>query len=297
MKVSILSPVFNESLYIDEMIRTVVAQSHSDWELLFVDDGSTDETADLIHTWTLTDPRIKLVSRDQKLGKVAAFNRAFDESSGSLLVLLAGDDRLPPDSLAIRHDSLFGSLGEVPETVGFFKIRTFSDQRRFDGMVLPKGGRSSRSGGSITLSRPLAQQLFPIDESLVSEDIWLASGATGLANKIVLGQEIVLDYRIHAGNSNPRMKPFQEMSDSIHSRHRAFKALLECQRFKLDEKSVCQLSTMWNAEQLRRNQRTLRLLITDLPILDRAAFASMSNPALYRLRSYFYGFFSGLRER
>src|SRR6187200_2452417 len=101
MKVSILSPVFNESLYIDEMIRTVVAQSHSDWELLFVDDGSTDETADLIHTWTLTDPRIKLVSRDQKLGKVAAFNRAFDESSGSLLVLLAGDDRLPPDSLAI----------------------------------------------------------------------------------------------------------------------------------------------------------------------------------------------------
>lgn len=298
MKISILSAVHNEQLYIEEMVRSVQAQSHSDWELLFASDGSTDRTDEIIKGFVEEDSRIALVSSGQKIGKVEAFNRAFDASQGSLIVLLAGDDTLPPDSLRVRLRAVGDVDPRVSSVVGFFKLRTMSENPKQDAMVLPRGEAGSHSGGTITLTRHLALRVFPIDASLVSEDLWLSRAAEGLADEVRDVPEIVLNYRIHEANSNPRNKTFAEMSASMAARHRAWRLLLESPRFELSSSTRSELQRLAALEELRAEQRTLAILRSSNSSLgDRAAYAAMSNPSLFWLRKRFFRLLSGRRSR
>lgn len=294
-KVSILSPVHNEAKLLGEMISSVQAQSLQEWELLFVDDGSVDKTESLIQQAAQDDPRVKLISGGQKVGKVRAFNLAYEHSTGQVIVLLAGDDRVPRNSLSLRYGSVAQFDAAAP-SVGFFKIRTFSDDPKYDGMVLPRKG-ASRSGGSITMNRALSDLLFPIDETLVSEDIWLSHAATDLATNTIQTEDIALEYRIHPGNSNPRAQSFDRMNASIHARHRAWQALLDCDRLDLSAEIREELRQLWRAEELRYQGRVVPILQTSLPLVERLAIASGASPILFVLRSKCYKAFSGHRRR
>lgn len=295
-RISILSAVHNEAHHVTEMIKSVQAQDLPEWEILFVDDGSTDDTAKLIQEHASADPRVRLISHGLKLGKVKAFNTAKEASRGDVIVLLAGDDRLPQGSLRTRWREV-SALPTSEPCVGFFKIRTFSTKKKYDGMVLPRGDGASRSGGSIAMNRAMADVLFPIDESLVAEDIWLAYGSADIAVHMVEMPDLVLDYRIHDGNSNPRDRPFAEMTESMHKRHRAWKALLDCERIPLSPDARRELDALWSAEELRYRGKLPALIARPtLPLVERAALASMASPALYWVRKRFYRFFSGRRE-
>ena len=178
--------------------------------------------------------------------------------------------------------------------MSFSKIITFSEDPRFHGMVLPRGSSANRSGGSIAMNRALADLVFPIDERLPSEDIWLAHSAIALAADLVELRDIVLEYRIHPGNSNPRGRSFEEMNSSMHERHRAWLALAESSRLNLPSASRQKLSYLWSAEQEGFAGNLLRVLISPgLTFAERASLASMANRALYALRSRFYKLFSG----
>jgi glycosyltransferase involved in cell wall biosynthesis len=296
VKVSILSAVFNESRHIDEMIDSVRSQSHSDWELLFVDDGSTDETPEKISRAAKSDQRIKLISKGVKLGKVGAFNRAYTAATGALIALLAGDDRLPPTSLEDRV-AAFSNVDQGQQAVAFFKLRTFSADAKFDGMVIPRGDSSSTSGGSITMNSSNAKKAFPIPETLAAEDIWLRYAATGPGSTVINRPHIVLEYRIHAGNTNPRAKPFREMSPAMHRRHLAYAALLEADGIQLDNEVRERLTHLREAEELRNAGLTWRLFnYQALALRDRAAFACMSNAVLWSIRGHFFKLMSGRRS-
>lgn len=297
MKVSVLSAVFNESQHLPQMIESIQGQSHSDWELILVDDGSTDGTHSIIEGAAVEDPRIINGSTGSKLGKVKAFNRAFELCRGDLVVIVGGDDWLPSDSLVSRVAAFEGRDTTLP-LVAFFKIRTVSADQRYDGIVLPKGRAASRSGGSISMTRALARMVFPIPEDLVAEDVWLASAAVDLADGIIDKPSIVLNYRIHEGNSNPRNRPFAEMTQSMHARHRAWLALLHASQFALSSETRQELHNLWAAEELRHAGETFKLLaFARIRLIDRVAMASMSSPFLYGVRTRFYRHLSGLRAR
>ncbi|MGO4276532.1 glycosyltransferase family 2 protein, partial [Paenibacillus sp. TAF58] len=61
MKVSILSPVHNEEMHLAEMIESVLAQSHADFELLIVDDGSVDRTVEVARSFEGRDSRVRVL--------------------------------------------------------------------------------------------------------------------------------------------------------------------------------------------------------------------------------------------
>jgi glycosyltransferase involved in cell wall biosynthesis len=293
VKISILSAVRNEALYIEEMINSVKAQDHAEWELLFVDDGSDDSTVERILAHADQDPRIRLVSAEGSVGKVAAFNLAFRAARGDLIVLAAGDDRLADGSLTARRQAM-EDCRRTDRAVGFFKIRTFSKDRRFDGALLPKGSGGSRSGGSLTMTHCLADEVFPIDSSLVAEDIWLGFLAERLASKVIDRNDVVLEYRIHPGNSNPRHQPFAEMSRAMHARHRAWDAMASTNRFNLPDHVRAELVALWNAEMLRYNGKTIRILLAPgLSLPRRLSLASMSHPSIFSLRAQFFRILSG----
>jgi glycosyltransferase involved in cell wall biosynthesis len=101
--VSIIMPAYNAAGFISESIASVISQDWQDWELIVVDDGSNDGTADIVNEFH--DPRIHLIQQ-ANAGVSAARNVALDHLQGEFVVLLDSDDLLAPHSLRVRVEFL-----------------------------------------------------------------------------------------------------------------------------------------------------------------------------------------------
>lgn len=99
MKVSVITPNFNGEKFIAETIQSVVAQTYSNWELIICDDGSTDNSRDVIKQYQNLDPRILLLQNEKRLGPAVARNRAIEIASGNYIAFLDGDDLWMPTKI------------------------------------------------------------------------------------------------------------------------------------------------------------------------------------------------------
>lgn len=95
--VSIVTPVYNAEKYIKETIKSVIEQSYTDWELLLVDDCSTDRSCEIIRQYG--DPRIRLIKQEENGGAARARNRGIDEAKGRYIAFLDADDIWYADKL------------------------------------------------------------------------------------------------------------------------------------------------------------------------------------------------------
>ncbi len=96
---SILIPAYNAESTLAETVASVRAQTFSDWELVIVDDGSTDGTRALAERLAATDHRIRVILQANR-GTGGAYNTAVREARADLLVMLSADDLLLPEHLA-----------------------------------------------------------------------------------------------------------------------------------------------------------------------------------------------------
>ena len=96
--VSIIMPVYNFEKYISEAIESVLSQSYQNWELLIVDDGSTDHSPEIIDRYTQKDVRIQSFHNKNE-GVSAARNFALSKISGELVTFIDSDDVYHPDRL------------------------------------------------------------------------------------------------------------------------------------------------------------------------------------------------------
>ena len=90
-------PAYNSARFIGDSIRSVLAQSDANWELLIVDDGSTDNTAEIIAT--LEDPRIHYFRHARNMGAAVARNEALRRARGKYIAFLDSDDVWAPNKL------------------------------------------------------------------------------------------------------------------------------------------------------------------------------------------------------
>ena len=278
---SIITPVFNEQRYLDEMIQSVRAQTFTDWELVLVDDGSDDDTVDIIRAWQSRDSRVRLESWGTKLGKVAAFNLAFEAARGTHVSHVGGDDVLPPTSLRDRVDAL-PDPDELAVALG--KLQVIDSDGAELGSPIPRGGKGSQSSPGATYTRALADLIFPVPESLPSEDIWLGNAAVECASRVVHLDSILTYYRVHQSNSNPRAKPFSEMTESIHTRLEALQRLSVAD-LPLTDQSRLKFQRRWQLEQFRYEGKLNKVLTyPHASVVDRVATSSMTRPWLWELR-------------
>jgi len=97
--VSIITPAYNAARYIEHTLESAVRQTFADFELLIVDDGSTDQTLEIAERYAARDPRI-LVSRQTNRGIASARNAAMARARGRYFALLDSDDLWFPTYLA-----------------------------------------------------------------------------------------------------------------------------------------------------------------------------------------------------
>lgn len=98
--VSIIVPVYNAVKYIETTIDMVSRQTYKDWELILVDDASTDGSADLIEKLVSSQgKRVRLIRKNVNEGAAAARNTGIDASAGRYIAFLDADDVWMPDKL------------------------------------------------------------------------------------------------------------------------------------------------------------------------------------------------------
>ena len=114
MDVSVIIPTFNRGYIITDAIASVAAQSYRDYELLVVDDGSTDDTADVVQRLHCSE--LSYIRHETNRGCSAAYNSGLSAASGSLVAFLDSDDLWHPRYL----DELVGLLDRHPEVDAVF---------------------------------------------------------------------------------------------------------------------------------------------------------------------------------
>jgi glycosyltransferase involved in cell wall biosynthesis len=106
VRIAIIIPAFNVAPFLDQAVRSVLAQTHTDWSLVIVDDGSTDPTATVAAKFR--DKRIQLLRQDNA-GVSAARNRGIrhaETTAPDAFLFLDGDDWLAPNALGLLADAL-----------------------------------------------------------------------------------------------------------------------------------------------------------------------------------------------
>lgn len=104
MKFSIIVPVYNAASYLERLIESVLKQTYSDYELILVDDGSTDDSFSLMKKYQKEDQRIKIFSKDNT-GPGMTRKYGYEKATGDLLFFVDSDDWVSsPTSLERIHD-------------------------------------------------------------------------------------------------------------------------------------------------------------------------------------------------
>ena len=99
MSVSIITPTFNSERFIAETIVSVQAQTYQDWEMIIIDDCSTDRTAEIVASFQEKDSRIKYFYNSTNKGSAFSRNLALQNAKGKWIAFLDSDDLWLPEKL------------------------------------------------------------------------------------------------------------------------------------------------------------------------------------------------------
>ena len=141
-KISIIMPVYNKEKYIKKAIESILNQTFKDWEMLIIDDGSTDDSLAVCRIFE--DPRIHVISTENG-GVSHARNIGVDKAQGEYLTFVDGDDYLAADYLENLYiepyDMIIGGLKGVSFCSPGIRERTANGE---DSTLLLQGAADNR---------------------------------------------------------------------------------------------------------------------------------------------------------
>ncbi|XJS10080.1 glycosyltransferase family 2 protein [Aerococcaceae bacterium WGS1372] len=100
--VSIITPVYNAERFINETIESVLRQSYINWEMILVNDCSSDSSVDIIKQYTRDDSRIKLINLEENSGAAVARNTGIEQARGQYIAFIDSDDTWLHNKLSLQ---------------------------------------------------------------------------------------------------------------------------------------------------------------------------------------------------
>ena len=135
-QVSIIVPVFNGEKYLSQCIDSVLAQRYTDWELLLIDDGSTDGAAALCDSYA-ADPRIVVVHQPNS-GAAAARNKGIAMARGEWVAFVDSDDYIEKNAYSTMMEVMSREGADIVECAFSFKFRDKETEEYFQNMQILK---------------------------------------------------------------------------------------------------------------------------------------------------------------
>jgi glycosyltransferase involved in cell wall biosynthesis len=156
--VTVVTPTFNHAAYIGEAIESVLAQTFPDWQMVVVDDGSTDDTVRIARSFS--DPRIIVLANRRRghEGLAESYRDALSASAGRLVAVLEGDDSWPSDKLALQVPDFERGDVVLSYGAGFLK----DDFGCEYGLVIPSFDPSVRTNEPVGSIVPAFLSVDPI---------------------------------------------------------------------------------------------------------------------------------------
>ncbi len=180
--VSIVLPTRDRADMLEKAVEGVLSQTHESWELVIVDDASTDETPRVIAELVAGDPRIRSLRNGEHRGFAEALNRGFSETRGDLLTWTSDDDLYKPEALEVLaktiagFDVVYSDMAHVDE-VG--RVIAHRRARRPEDLLL-----ENIIGRCFLYRRSLLDRVGQYDphwEPVADYDFWIRAARAGMS--------------------------------------------------------------------------------------------------------------------
>jgi glycosyltransferase involved in cell wall biosynthesis len=207
MRVSVIIPTWNRMAFLQEAIVSVLEQKYSDWEVIVIDDASSDGTWAWLNS--LRDPRIRVFRMEEHRERSAARNRGLREAQGERMLFLDDDDHLERHALVYLSDV----LDQNPDAVASVGARLYFDDHGIRNKFRLSHWRVKRviwpdvllgfvpGQGEALIQRAAIVAAGAWNESLSAaedHDLWLRLAKIG---PVVITPRIVLRVRMHAAQT------------------------------------------------------------------------------------------------
>lgn len=205
--ISVIVPVYNSADYLPQCVDALLQQSFPEFELILVDDGSTDFSGAACDGYAAADSRVKVIHQENQ-GQSAARNRGIDESSGQYLAFVDSDDYVTEDYLRYLLELLKENANCSFSACNWFVVRKgkpklafqadspthFSREEAFHS-VLYHGAVDVSSWGKLFRKELFSDICFP--EGRIYEDTWVFGEILNASENIVVGNEAKYYYVQH----------------------------------------------------------------------------------------------------
>jgi len=241
-KVSIVLPTYNGSRFLKRAIQSVLKQTFLDFELVIVDDGSSDKTPEIAKRYSVLDPRVKTVRNEQNLGIQKSLNRGLQEARGAYIARIDDDDEWADASKLARQVKYLDAHSDCV-LVGTGTIVVDESSRELFRFLNPETdtkirrrllGKNCFTHSSVMFRKNAAMRFGGYDESertrhVEDYDLWLKLGTVGKLANLPL---YAIKFTLRPGNISSKNKITQFKKDiSLAWRYRSrypgfFRALM-----------------------------------------------------------------------
>jgi glycosyltransferase involved in cell wall biosynthesis len=282
--VTVLMPVYNGAAFLRAAIDSVIGQSRADWELVVVDDGSTDASAAIAAAAAERDTRVRLL-RKSKTGISETLNLGLAEARGEWIARLDSDDEMKPERLA-RQLAFLAARPELGGAASYYTVINRDGDERQEIRPLPRavedietlfarGGTLRYTHPTVTYRRDVARALGGYRRELEPcEDVDLFVRFFEAGSPVIVQPEFLTRYRAHpaqitAGKLHDGYNKVLFIHDNYFRRRsgrpeRGYDEFLAAQRAAPLAERVQRLAD-YGAEILHR--RSTALLMADRPVV------------------------------
>ena len=272
--VTVVIPAYNAAAWVGQTVASALAQTHRPLEVVVVDDGSTDGTADAALAAAGGDPRLR-VMRQENRGCAAARNRGIREARGDLIAPLDADDLWHPEKLTRQ----VAALRRAGPRVGL--VYAWSCSIDAEGRVIARVVPGHRHAGAVypqlllqnfisngsaaLFRRACFEETGGVDEDLVSSDDWALYLAVAERYELAVVPEFLVGYRQHEGGRSRRTWEQRRAHNWVVADARRRHPELPARLFRWSRGGV----TRWLASRSRSAGRNLEwAALTALAALD-----------------------------
>lgn len=171
--ISIIIPVYNSSKYIKKCIESVLNNTYKNFEIVIVDDGSSDNSISIIKE--INSSKIKVFSQNNS-GPGSARNLGIKKSKGEYIFFLDSDDIINENTLELLHNN----IKDNDVIIGNYKI--YYDDNKIEEFITPKDCKFNIFFESVTVWNRLYKKKFIIDNDILFEEIYQGEDRLFLAN-------------------------------------------------------------------------------------------------------------------